>query len=90
MNSHIIYRSSIIIKHIPDEERGKYTIRQINKQAVVYEAFMYHYKLSYDTYGDISTLEDRVIWCAKLAQGILIRKGLPRPHLIVKIDTENK
>lgn len=56
---------------------------------MIYESFLYHYKLTYDMYRDIRTLENRVIRCAKMAQGTL-KLGLKRPPLIVEINTEKK
>lgn len=80
-------RTRIITRRLPEDKRNHYSIRQINKQAAIYQSFMYHYKLNYEAFLDKSTLEERVIRCANMAMGRDLR-GLKRPRLIVKINVE--
>jgi hypothetical protein len=85
-----ISRRRIIIKHIPQDRCSTYSSHQINKQAAIYESFMYRYKVSYKSYMDMTTLEDRVIRCANFAMGTIIMRGFKRPQLIVRIDVEKR
>jgi hypothetical protein len=49
---------------------------------------MFRYKISYKSYLDTTTLEERVIRCAKMAMGIIPSREYKRPRLIVKINVE--
>jgi hypothetical protein len=83
-------RIRIIIKRIPEDRCSAYSSHQINKQAAIYESFMYRYKVSYKSYMDMTTLEERVIRCANFAMGNIIMRGFKRTQLIVRINVEKK
>jgi hypothetical protein len=51
---------------------------------------MYRYKVSYKSYMDMTTLEERVIRCANFAMGNIIMRGFKRTQLIVRINVEKK
>ena len=71
-------RRKIVIRRIPEDKKGSYTERDIYKQAMNFEALLFKFKLSYDYYLDLSTLEKRIL--------ILVRMTLfPNKHVITKM-----
>ncbi|KAL7501950.1 hypothetical protein ACHAWX_000412 [Stephanocyclus meneghinianus] len=80
----------IILRRIPREKRDSYTPRQINRQAMFFEAFLFKNKLKYELYRDRSTLEERVMRVVRMTLSPRLRGYSRMPNLIVEMELEIK
>ncbi|KAL3796121.1 hypothetical protein HJC23_000624 [Cyclotella cryptica] len=80
----------IIIRRIPEEKRNSYTPRQINRQAMFFEAFLFKNKLKYELYRDLNTLEERVMRVVRMTLTPRLRGYSRMPNLIVEMDLDMK